>query len=391
MQLSCVFGIKDRWPEVQVQISSPFPDMDAPFYHGIADVIPCSRRRFMRSFKQLVSSATWGLINKLTGRDMAWLIADPELRSFHKADVIIDLSGDMLTEDYGVHVAISHYIPILNALLLRRPVYICAQSIGPFKWTRLLARWIFKRARAITLREKTSFQHLSSLRADTAPAVLTADLAFLLPAASSDRIKDILALEQIDHEARPLIGVSVSSILEREYESGQRDSQASFVKEVAQALDEFCAEHGTSVLLVSHVTGPVLHKDDRQISRRVAELMQGTAFALDGEYRPEELKGIISHCTMFVGARMHANIAALSSNVPVLALSYSHKAQGIMGLLDQAQWSIAGRQLTGQSLINMMRQLWFQRHVVSKVLRERVPEIQKVASENFEPLRKFLH
>ena len=42
-----------------------------------------------------------------------------------------------------------------------------------------------------------------------------------------------------------------------------------------------------------------------------------------------ELKGFISRCRFFVGARTHATIAAYSSAVPTLVLGYSTKSRGI--------------------------------------------------------------
>jgi polysaccharide pyruvyl transferase WcaK-like protein len=42
-----------------------------------------------------------------------------------------------------------------------------------------------------------------------------------------------------------------------------------------------------------------------------------------------ELKGFISRCRFFVGARTHATIAAYSTCVPTLVVGYSVKARGI--------------------------------------------------------------
>ncbi len=53
---------------------------------------------------------------------------------------------------------------------------------------------------------------------------------------------------------------------------------------------------------------------------RVVELPDGTC---------EELKGFISRCRFFVGARTHATIAAYSTEVPTLVVGYSVKARGI--------------------------------------------------------------
>ena len=43
----------------------------------------------------------------------------------------------------------------------------------------------------------------------------------------------------------------------------------------------------------------------------------------------EVLKGYISRCRFFIGARTHATIAAYSSFVPTLVLGYSVKSKGI--------------------------------------------------------------
>ena len=43
----------------------------------------------------------------------------------------------------------------------------------------------------------------------------------------------------------------------------------------------------------------------------------------------EKLKGYISKCSFFVGARTHSTIAAYSSNIPTLVIGYSVKSKGI--------------------------------------------------------------
>lgn len=42
-----------------------------------------------------------------------------------------------------------------------------------------------------------------------------------------------------------------------------------------------------------------------------------------------QLKHVLAHCRFFIGARTHATIAALSTGVPTLSISYSIKARGI--------------------------------------------------------------
>ena len=49
---------------------------------------------------------------------------------------------------------------------------------------------------------------------------------------------------------------------------------------------------------------------------------------------PIEAKNLISAMDIFVGSRMHATIAALSSGVPTIPVSYSNKFSGLFGALN---------------------------------------------------------
>ena len=47
---------------------------------------------------------------ELTAKGPYFLIPDEELQQILKSDLVVDLSGDMLTQDYGPHVAYSHFL-----------------------------------------------------------------------------------------------------------------------------------------------------------------------------------------------------------------------------------------------------------------------------------------
>lgn len=82
------------------------------------------------------------------------------------------------------------------------------------------------------------------------------------------------------------------------------------------------------VLLIPHVVKA--DSDDQTTLSAIYNLFQHTTrIALLEDRNCMELKGIISQCRMFVGARTHATIAAYSTYVPTLVAGYSVKARGI--------------------------------------------------------------
>lgn len=82
------------------------------------------------------------------------------------------------------------------------------------------------------------------------------------------------------------------------------------------------------IALIPHVVWD--RNDDRKPLRELYEAFEngGRVIAIE-DASCEELKGYISRCRMFIGARTHATIAAYSSLVPTLVVGYSVKAKGI--------------------------------------------------------------
>jgi polysaccharide pyruvyl transferase WcaK-like protein len=97
-----------------------------------------------------------------------------------------------------------------------------------------------------------------------------------------------------------------------------------YIKLIQYILSE--TDH--DVMLIPHVVKP--DTDDRSVLRKIKSMYEDNArVILIEDCNCMELKGYISQCSLFVGARTHAVIAAYSSCVPTLAVGYSIKAKGI--------------------------------------------------------------
>ncbi|NLZ82133.1 MAG: polysaccharide pyruvyl transferase family protein [Clostridiales bacterium] len=83
------------------------------------------------------------------------------------------------------------------------------------------------------------------------------------------------------------------------------------------------------IALIPHVTWE--HNNDLEPLTALYDQYKhtGRVVLFGDQYNCMELKGFISRCRMFVGARTHATIAAYSTGVPTLVVGYSVKARGI--------------------------------------------------------------
>lgn len=368
-----------RRPHAQVVIGSPFAAIDIGHY-AEARVVKSSRRNLpLATLHWLVL-----IMLRLLGRRISRYPLDAEIDAMTHADAVVDLSGDMLTEDYGPLVGYSHFLPLLQAQATETPVIICAQSIGPFRWLLPLARRILSGAALVTVRESITFRQVEALCKPAITPVLTADLAFLLSPAPAERIDAILVAEGIALADRPRLGVSVSALLLNRTNphlgANSIDTLASF----ADALDAVTERLGVEVVLIPHVFGPKPASDDRTVAERLAGRMRHPPLCLRDEYRPEEIKGVIARCDAFVGCRMHANIAALESGVPVFAIGYSHKTRGILADLGLEEWLMPVGAVDAQKLSAGIERLFAEAPRYRRHLESQLALIKQRAAANFD-------
>ncbi len=122
---------------------------------------------------------------------------------------------------------------------------------------------------------------------------------------------------------RNIVGINVSPMIQ------DNESKAGITMESYRALLQYIIDHtDMQIALIPHVIWE--KNDDRKPIHALYEEFKATGRVLeiqDGSC--EELKGYISRCRLFVGARTHATIAAYSSCVPTLVVGYSVKARGI--------------------------------------------------------------
>lgn len=169
---------------------------------------------------------------------------------------------------------------------------------------------------AITVRESISYEALVQCGLGD-KAHLVADPAFLLE-------PEEVTLPEGFREGN-IVGINLSPMI-----LNYTDNRDKVVESVYALIDHILATTGMNVLLVPHVRLAVT--DDMDTLRPIFDRFKDTgrvALLDDFSLSCRQLKGYISKCRFFIGARTHSIIAAYSTCVPALALGYSVKAKGI--------------------------------------------------------------
>jgi len=313
-------------------------------------------------------------------------INNPILNEYVSADAIIDLSGDSFSDDDKYSFSIGIDASILVGISLKKPIVIYSQSIGLFRPTvTFLAKYCLDHVDLVIVREEITKNYLEKLEIES-PIYLTADCAFLLDSAPSDKVKDILSKEGIDDKIKPLVGISANSLLD--------DNENNYANTMAQLIDYLIEKFNAHIIFVPHVvTRTVGSKwDDRTIGEKIFSLVKnnGHIDLINGDYSPEELKGIIGLCDIFIGGRMHANIASISRCVPTMATAWSHKYNGIFRTVGQEKYVCDYRTMTFEELKSKADDLWENRKEIHEELKVKVEEQKKLAWYSGELVRDLL-
>ena len=119
------------------------------------------------------------------------------------------------------------------------------------------------------------------------------------------------------------IGINVSPLIQT-LENNSGITLTNYQKLIAHIL----ANTNLQVALIPHVTR-ANNNDLTPLTQLYTAFKESGRVVLIPDHNCMELKGFISRCRLFIGARTHATIAAYSTFVPTLVVGYSVKAKGI--------------------------------------------------------------
>lgn len=124
-------------------------------------------------------------------------------------------------------------------------------------------------------------------------------------------------------EENNTVGLNISNLVQ------SYDKEENITYENYKTLIDYIIENTKyQIALIPHVIQE--HNDDWEVLYKLYnEYKDSLRVIIIYEHNASEIKGFISRCKMFIGARTHSTIAAYSSKVPTLVLGYSVKSRGI--------------------------------------------------------------
>lgn len=257
---------------------------------------------------------------------------------------------------------------------------------SPYPGLKLAFEAIHERVR-IHVRDEVSLDRFNKFC--KAQAVLVSDAAFqLIPDNQATVIRDLSAWVAHQRDGgRKVVGFNVHPMLLGEPGPGEL---AKLIDQVALALEGYLDRVPAALVLISHDYRAKVGDDVclKPLWDRLRTSFEDRVHYDTTVCSAPELKAKAGLMDGVVTGRMHLAIASLGMEVPVAALTYQDKFQGLMRHVDLPQdLLLAPSQLSDpQALLNVLLKFHDGMSALSGRVKERMPKVKAASALNVAPL-----
>jgi len=300
------------------------------------------------------------------------LDAHPVLREIERTTLCGSIAGgDSFSDIYGFRRFAYICLPQLLVLAVGRPLVLLPQTLGPFKSriSQVVARLILRRAKVVFSRDVEGLEHGRKLAGEASDLRFSYDMGFAMqPQPPAAGIPAWLGMPD-----GPIVGLNISGLL---YGNPVRAAAAfGLIGHYREVLEELVLwltnERQARVMLVSHVTGA--GESDARACEDFFDALKdrcaGRLHLADSGYNHREIKHLIGQCEFFIGARMHACIAALSEGIPAAGMAYSRKFAGVYESIGASELVVDLRAHGDAAVLERLMTNFLQREALAARLR----------------------
>lgn len=247
------------------------------------------------------------------------------VKVYRNADYILDIGqGDSFADIYGKERFGNINLIHREAIRFKKPYCLLPQTIGPFKDLKIREQAIKAMANAdmVMARDGQSYDYAKEIAPKLTNLKEYIDVAFFLPYIKQEFDKDYVH-----------VGLNISALLwhggyTQDNQFGLKDDYEAMVRSI---ISYFLKMPDVKLHLIPHVVGDERHiENDYAVSFDIQKEFNNPRLVLSPLFlSPVDAKDYISGMDFFIGARMHATIAAFSSGVPVVPMAYSRKFNGL--------------------------------------------------------------
>lgn len=305
------------------------------------------------------------------------------IMKYINSDIIISVGGHHFTDIIGLYTFFIQWYQLFLATILNKPIVIYSQTIGPFKKSsyvpKFLTKILLKRSELIMVREKKSFDFIcNNLKINHSNLYLTADTAFLLKP-KIDYEKFII-YEQINKK-KLKIGITVYHT--PHYYSGKEKTFEKYKIFMSEICDYLIKNFNAEIIFIPMEMDywadiPLIHNIiDMMVERDKVKVLRNI-------YDAKETMAIIGHMDLIIATKTHSLIFALAQSTPVFCIAYNYKSHEFMRSFDLEKYSFSIDDLDYNIAQEAIIDLIYNRTNIKMHLTSNINKIHEKAKLNIE-------
>ena len=333
----------------------------------------------------LILLTTAGMLVPFTSVRRQLLSYNRSLRTLFETDLVLSLAGgDSFSDIYGLRRLLYTSLPQILTILAGKRLVLLPQTIGPFRHriSKVIARYILTNAEVIYSRDQTgekATRRLLGIGNNDTRVRFCYDLGFDVDPVHSPALT-VSGLQKTLGSL--VVGFNVSGLLMRGGYSHNNmfGLKADYDKLVFRLIQFLIEDKAATVLLIPHVFGSSTESDLTACEHVFTTLRSNYEGKLglvrdEGDYG--QLKHLIGQCDFFIGARMHACIAAVSQSVPAVSIAYSDKFIGVMETIGVRDLVVDPRTMDEDDIVTVVDYILTGRADVRCTLEQRMPRVKQ--------------
>ncbi len=287
------------------------------------------------------------------------------MKALRSVDAVV-LGGGGLMQDEYLFACFLWAWQLFWVKFFSKPYFIYSTGVGPLKtWIgRRLTKWVYQDAVGITVRDASSYNTLHRLGLPDDNVEITADPAFLFKSVEHEQARTphtyIISLRPWLKYNTKIINIFTNYLLKLKEEKG-----AKFVFVCMQRIKEH--DHRVIDPILKRVNGTLL------IPKNYSELLQA-----------------MRQAEFAIGMRYHFLIAAILTQTPALAVSYSHKVDSLYKYSVLEPYHLSLADLTEEHLEKKMKRLSVDYNNIKLYQKRRLEDFKELAEKNKEYFDGFI-
>ena len=389
--LSCNLSLLKKYDRYEITVISPLPKVTS-ILHGVRCIhnfyaLINERNKYTRNLKAL-----WLAFRLLLN---AWrirkgkkpILLNPAelkfLHAFHKCDAFLIVGGGIIRSSAcffssNASGLFPKCIEILIAKMFRKPVFVGAQTIGPFEktnpcsiWGKLLTRFALNKVDVLTVREQYSKMLLQKIGVRK-NVKITIDEAFISEATDQKKAREVLLhvenfdIKKLREEGKIIVGVSLRAWTMTK----ERKILRKKLLEALKILSKDGRYHFVFIPTQASIHLPrIVNSAKKVITSKVKE--EHCTF-IRHPYSWHEIKAFFGLMDVVIAVSFHSAVFSLSMNVPTLGLYegeyYRMKIGGIFNLIGMDNLALNASNEHVSEIVSKFRDLVARKDEIRKLL-----------------------